>query len=75
MPLPAVTKRRDLIRKFKKLGFTGPHPGANHPVMKRGNLKVPITNEHDGEKSDPKRGMMKNILRIAGISETDWLNA
>lgn len=64
-----------MIRKFKKLGFTGPHPGKNHPVMKRGSLKVPITNEHDGEKSDPGRDLMKNILKIAGIPEKDWLNA
>ncbi len=75
MPLPAVTKRRDLIRKFRKLGFKGPFPGSEHPFMRRGKLRVPITNEHAGEKSDPKRPLLRKILKIAGISEKEWIDA
>lgn len=37
-------KQRDFISKLKKLGFTGPHPGAKHFFMKYGRYKQTIPN-------------------------------
>jgi len=37
-------KRRDLIRRLKKLGFTDPVPGAKHEFMRYGRYKQTISN-------------------------------
>lgn len=72
MPLPQQTPRREIIRKLRALGFEGPLPGGRHPIMKKGNLKVPVPNPH-GE--DIGIELLKRILRQAGISERDWERA
>ncbi len=74
MPLPKLTKRRQLIKKFKACGFTGPHPGAKHPFMRRGSLTVPIPNPHK-EGDEYPRWFLKEILEQAEISEKEWLDA
>jgi predicted RNA binding protein YcfA (HicA-like mRNA interferase family) len=70
--MPSAISRRDLIRKFKKLGFDGPFSGGRHQFMKKGNLKVRIPNPHKG---DISVGLVKEILRQADISGDDWENA
>jgi predicted RNA binding protein YcfA (HicA-like mRNA interferase family) len=72
--LPKVTPRLVMIRKFRALGFDGPHPGSRHPFMRRGTLTVPIPNKHKGD--EVRRGLLREILKQqAGISEQEWRSA
>ncbi len=73
MPLAKVTQRRLLIQKFRNLGFDGPHAGSKHLFMRKGTLTVTIPNKHKGDEIG--RSLLKEILRQAGISERDWMNA
>jgi len=64
--------RRELIKRLKALGFSGPYSGGRHSFMKRGPLKLRAPNPHVGDISIP---LLKEILRQAGISEDEWNNA
>lgn len=61
--------RRELIQRLRKLGFTGPQAGGRHSFMIRGQLKLRIPNPHKG---DISVGLLKEVLRQAGITEDDW---
>ncbi len=64
--------RRELIKKFRALGFNGPYSGGRHQFMAKGDLKVRIPNPHQkGEISD---SLLNEILRQAEISNEDWKN-
>jgi len=60
--------RRELIQRLRKLGFKGPFSGGRHSFMMRGQLKLRIPNPH---KEDISVGLLKEILRQAGISDDD----
>jgi predicted RNA binding protein YcfA (HicA-like mRNA interferase family) len=65
--------RKEIIRKFKKLGFSGPYSGGKHQFVSKGSLKVRIPNPHKaGEISD---FLLKEILRQAGIEYETWQKA
>ncbi len=64
--------RRDLIRKFRVLGFDGPHSGGKHQFMRRGSLKVHIPNPHQ---ESIGVSLLSRVLRQAGISDDEWNNA
>ncbi len=70
--LPKQTSRKDLIKRFKELGYTGPHKGiGKHPeYMMKGDKTVTLPNEH-GE--DIREVLLKRILANAGISQADWI--
>jgi len=68
-PLP----RRELVRKFKALGYVGPLSGKKHRFMVKGNQKIRIPNPHGSTEIGVP--LLKEILRQAGISEEDWHNA
>jgi predicted RNA binding protein YcfA (HicA-like mRNA interferase family) len=65
-------RRRELVRKLKALGFEGPFPGGKHQWMRRGGLRLTIPNPHGGD-IDP--GLIRRILRLAGIALDEWLSA
>jgi predicted RNA binding protein YcfA (HicA-like mRNA interferase family) len=65
--------RRELIRRFRNLGFTGPISGGRHQFVEKGELKVRIPNPHKGGSIDG--ALVKEILRQAGIKTSDWENA
>lgn len=69
MPAFGPTKRRDLIRCFRQLGFDGPEPGTRHQVMIKGTIRVRIPNPHEGDIS-PR--LLSLLLREAGISKGEW---
>ena len=69
MPPFGVIKRRDLIRALKEFGFEGPFPGGKHEYMKKGQLKVPIPNPHQG---DISADLLARVLRKADISREEW---
>ncbi len=60
---------RALVRKFRRLGFDGPYSGGRHLFMVKGALKVRIPNPH---KSDISASLVSEILRQAGISNSEW---
>jgi len=61
--------RRELIRKFRALGYSGPFSGGKHQFMAKGSQKIRIPNPHIG---DISLSLVKEILRQAGISNEDW---
>ena len=67
--MPAI-HRRDLIRKFKALGYSGPFSGGRHQFMIKGPKKIRIPNPH--ESCDIHISLVKEILRQAGITIDDW---
>ena len=62
-------KRTELIRAFKKLGFSGPFSGGNHQYMVKGQLKVAIPNPH---KKDISKSLLARILRQANVAKKEW---
>jgi len=61
--------RKELLRKFRRLGFTGPYSGGRHQFMVKGELKVRVPNPHQaGDTSD---SLLHEILRQAGIKKED----
>ena len=70
MPPLKPVKRRELIRKLRKLGFEGPLPGAKHQYMCRGALKIRAPNPHGSQ--DVGVPIVKQILKLLRISRADW---
>jgi len=66
------TTRRDLIKRFRRLGWEGPYVGGKHQFMVRGAMKFPVPNPHGGVLSV---GMVSEILKETGISREEWLAA
>jgi predicted RNA binding protein YcfA (HicA-like mRNA interferase family) len=64
--------RRELVRKLKELGFDGPFPGGRNQWMRRGGLRLTIPNPHGGAIDS---GLIRRILRQAGITLDEWINA
>lgn len=64
--------RRELVRKLKALGFDGPYPGGQHQWMRKGHVRIIVPNPHEGD-IDP--GLIRRILRQAGISVDEWKKA
>ncbi|HXB69402.1 MAG TPA: type II toxin-antitoxin system HicA family toxin [Candidatus Acidoferrales bacterium] len=65
--------RRELIRRFRSLGFTGPVSGGRHQFMMKGTLKVRIPNPHESNTIDGS--LVKEILRQASIRLNQWEKA
>jgi predicted RNA binding protein YcfA (HicA-like mRNA interferase family) len=65
----APISRKELIRKFRTLGFSGPFSGGKHQFMTKGHHKIRIPNPHLG---DIDVSLLKEILRQAGISPEKW---
>ena len=71
--MPRTLSRRELIRRFRALGYTGPFSGGRHQFMVRGEKKIRIPNPHGS--GNVHISLVKEILRQAGISETGWEEA
>jgi predicted RNA binding protein YcfA (HicA-like mRNA interferase family) len=69
MPPWKPLKRRELIGALKRAGFSGPYSGGRHEFMVKGDLALTIPNPHA---ADISVGMLKIILRQAGITRRDW---
>jgi len=70
--MPKNISHRELIRKFRKLGFDGPYSGGRHLFMVKVGLKVRIPNPHG---KDVPAFLVSEILRQAGISKKNWDDA
>jgi predicted RNA binding protein YcfA (HicA-like mRNA interferase family) len=62
-------KRRELIARLRRMGFTGPYVGGRHEFMQRGGLSLTIPNPHGG---DIGPGFLANLLRQARITREEW---
>ncbi|MEW5814816.1 MAG: type II toxin-antitoxin system HicA family toxin [Spirochaetota bacterium] len=71
--MSSTISRRELIRKFKSLGYTGPFSGGKHQFMIKGQKKIRIPNPHGS--GDILISLVKEIIRQAGISKEEWDNA
>lgn len=72
--LPKQTKRAELIKRLRRLGFTGPHSGTgDHPeFMSRRDHHVKIPNQHRG---DIGEALLKRVLDQAGVTVDEWVAA
>lgn len=74
MPKLTPLKAEEVIRKLKRLGFSGPFPGGKHVRMvhdaKRIIIPIPI---HKGK--DISIGLIREILNEIGISREEWIKA
>jgi predicted RNA binding protein YcfA (HicA-like mRNA interferase family) len=73
MPKLKPLKAREVIKKLKKLGFSGPYPGGKHVRMvhhERG-IIIPIP-MHKGK--DVSVGLIREIINEVGISRGEWIN-
>lgn len=71
--MPLTLSRRELVRKFKALGFEGPFSGGKHQFMVKAQKKIRIPNPHGSK--DIHIGLVNEILKQAGISQEEWDNA
>lgn len=62
--------RKELIKKFKALGYEGPFSGGKHQFMVKGIHKIRIPNPHGS--SDIHAALVKEIMRQAGLSIEEW---
>lgn len=67
--MPRNISWRNLVKKFRNLGFDGPFSGGRHLFMVKDGLKVHIPNPHRG---DISKALVLEIIRQAGISGTEW---
>jgi predicted RNA binding protein YcfA (HicA-like mRNA interferase family) len=72
MPSLSPVSRRELVWTSKALGFEGPFPGGKHQWMRRDRLRMTIPNPHPGAIDS---GLIRRILRQAGITIDEWLSA
>ena len=67
--MPKNVSHRELVRRFRELGFDGPYSGGRHLFMIKGKLKVHIPNPHG---KDISTSLVNEILKQAGISKKEW---
>ena len=70
MPPLKQVKRREFMRKLRRLGFHGPFPGGKHRFMQRGALKIRVPNPHSTK--EVGLPIVEETLRVVGISEKEW---
>jgi len=63
----------ELIRRLRKLGWSGPFPGKKHPYMSKDGVFLIIPNPHHGD--DVSVDLIMKILNRAGISRGEWIGA
>lgn len=68
--MPANVSRKELLRKFRNLGYEGPFSGGKHQFMKKGQKKIRVPNPHGSSEIDIS--LLKEILRQAEISSEEW---
>ena len=68
--MPNAISRKELIRKFQALGYSGPFSGGKHQFMIKGTRKIRIPNPHGS--GDINISLVKEIIRQAGISNDEW---
>ena len=65
--------RHELIRRLRKLGWSGPYASGKHQHMTKGSIQLTIPNPH--HRKDIGVQLLKLLLHEAGVSRDDWFNA
>ena len=68
-----IMSRKELIRKFRALGYEGPVSGGRHQFMLKGSQKIRIPNPHGT--ADISTSLVREILRQASIDIKTWNSA
>lgn len=63
------TSRFDLVKRLRRLGWSGPQSGGKHQFMVKGTHKLRIPNPHTG---DISVALLRVILKQAGIDVDEW---
>ena len=63
--------RRCLIKKLKRLGFSGPYSGGKHQFMEKDDFKVFIPNPHG---KDIGKVLLARIINELKINKNDFLD-
>jgi len=69
VPHLGPTKRAELIRYLRILGFEGPYSGGKHQFMIKGAVRLRLPNPH---RSDIGKELLSRILNQAGIDKDTW---
>lgn len=69
MPRLGPTKRKDLIRYLRTLGFQGPFSGGKHQFMVKKDITLRIPNPHQ---SDIGKQLLSRILKQAKVDRKTW---
>ncbi len=72
MPPLGPIGRRKLAATFVRLGFEGPYSGGKHEFMVQGEGTASMPTPHRGY---IEVGLLKRILRQAGIGRAEWEEA
>ncbi len=64
--------QKEILRRFRRLGWDGPINRGDHPFMRKGDLLVKMPNPHGSEISPD---LISKILHQASISRNEWLSA
>ncbi len=67
--MPRPIKHRELVRRFRKLGWDGPRQRGKHAFLVKDGRRLTIPNPHRG---DVDWSLMKRILQQAGVDPDDW---
>ena len=67
--MPKPISRREMIRRLRQLGWTGPFPGGKHMTMLKEERSIHIPNPHG---QDIDWSLMKRILKQADIDPAEW---
>jgi len=68
--MPKPVSRRELIRRLRALGWTGPFfDGGKHPTMDKGSVSIRVPNPHG---SDIDWTLTKRLLKQAHIDPAEW---
>ena len=67
--MPKPISWREMVRRFRALGWSGPYPGGKHPTVVKGETGIVIPNPHRG---DIDWSLMKRVLKKAKIDPEDW---
>ncbi|HAZ30862.1 TPA: hypothetical protein DCY65_04760 [Candidatus Acetothermia bacterium] len=62
--------RKELVRRFRALGYTGPFSGGRHQFMMKGSQKIRIPNLQG--RGEIGVSLLNEILRQGNIEEEEW---
>ena len=72
MPKIIPLSRKTLIKKLRKLGFSGPFPATRHEYLIKINHKIFIPNTHGNK--DIGVPIIKEIIKQLGVDRDDFLS-
>lgn len=70
MPRLSPVSRKDLIRKLRGIGFSGPHTATKHEYMWKKGEKIFIPNPHGKDIGIP---IIKEIIKQLNISVEEFM--